>query len=122
MLHASSPQPTDAPGAEFVGISAHVIDLANQVDYAVGSVTVSGFEKIVEINPQHTDYVVLAVSGYNGAYNNGEAEVEARNAEYGARPDGSDYVNPKNICPARIYVGVKGKMEDGTLIILLFSY
>ena len=92
----------------------HAIDLANRVDYAVGSVTVSGFEKIVELNPQSTDYVVLSISGYNGAYNNGGAEVDARNAEYGPRPDGSDWVNPQNVCPARIYVGMKGKMEDGT--------
>ena len=91
----------------------HAMDLANQVDYAVGSVTVSGFEKIVEMNPQHTDYVILGVSGYNGAYNNGDAEIDARNAEYGMRPDGTPYVNPKNVCPARIYVGMKGKMEDG---------
>lgn len=111
---------TDAPGAEFVGISMHAMDLATKEDWAVGSVTVSGFEKIVEINPQHTDYVILGVSGYNGAYNNGQAEVDARNAEYGTRPDGSDYVNPQNICPGRIYVGVKGKMEDGKDESLIF--
>jgi len=105
---------TYAPGAEFVGISMHAMDLAAKEDWAVGSVTVSGFEKIVEVNPQHTDYVILALSGYNGAYNNGGAEVDARNAEYGPRPDGSDYVNPENVCPARIYVGMKGKMEDGS--------
>lgn len=91
----------------------HAMDLANGVDYAVGSVTNSGFEKIVELNPQHPDYVILGVSGYNGAYNNDEAEVEARNAEYGPRDDGKDYVSPTNVVPARIYVGIKGKMEDG---------
>ena len=99
----------------FVGISAHAMDLANKADYAVGSVTVSGFEKIVEINPKHSDYVVLSLSGYNGAYNNPEAEIDGRNAEYGNRPDGTSYVNPKNICPARIYVGMKGKMGDGKI-------
>ena len=36
-----------------------------------------------------------------------------RNEEYGTRSDGKDYVNPQNVCPARIYVGMKGKMEDG---------
>lgn len=96
-----------------MGISMHAMDLANGVDYAVGSVTNSGFEKIVEMNPQHKDYVILGVSGYNGAYNNGDAEVDARNAEYGNRPDGTPYVNPVNVCPARIYIGMKGKMEDG---------
>lgn len=44
----------------------HAIDLANKVDYAVGSVTNSGWEKIVEMNPMHTDYVILSLSGYNG--------------------------------------------------------
>ena len=100
-------------GKPYVGISMHAMDLAQKVDYAVGSVTVSGFEKIVELNPQHSDYVVLGLSGYNGAYNNPQAEIDGRNAEYGKRPDGTDYVNPVNICPARIYVGIKGKMEDG---------
>ena len=46
-------------GKPYVGISMHAMDLAQKVDYAVGSVTVSGFEKIVELKPQHSDYVVL---------------------------------------------------------------
>ncbi|EJK67681.1 hypothetical protein THAOC_11255 [Thalassiosira oceanica] len=104
---------TYAPGSSFVGISMHAMDLANAVDYAVGSVTVSGWEKIVELNPAHTDYVVLSLSGYNGAYNNPEGEIDGRNAEY-SKPDGTDYVDPKNVCPARIYIGMKGKMEDGS--------
>lgn len=106
---------TYVPGSEFVGISMHAIDLKNEVDYAVGSVTVTGWEKIVEINPKHTDYVVLALSGYNGAYDGDSAEVAARNAEYGPRPDGKPYVRTNDIAPARIYVGMKGKMEDGKL-------
>jgi len=104
---------TYAENAEHVGISMHAIDLAKGVDYAVGSVTNSGFEKIVELNPQHKDYIVLGVSGYNGSYGGSTAELDARNNEYGKRPDGTDYVNPKNVCPARIYIGMKGKMEDG---------
>ena len=73
----------------------------------------TGWEKIIEINPQHPDYVVLALSGYNGAYSGNTAELDARNAEYGKRPDGSDWVWTRDICPARIYIGIKGKMEDG---------
>jgi hypothetical protein len=42
---------TYAPGTDFVGIPARVIDLANGVDYAVGVFTQGDFEKIVEINP-----------------------------------------------------------------------
>jgi len=104
-------------GKEFVGISAHIQDLDNRVDYAIGSVTNTGFEKIVELNSQHKDYIILAVSGYNGDYSGNSAELDARNAEYGNRPDGQPYVWTKNICPARIYVGVKGKMEDGSLAV-----
>lgn len=100
-------------GSEFVGISMHAIDLANKVDYAVGAVTQTGFEKIAEINPMSTDYVVLGVSGYNGDYSGVSAELDARNAEYGTRDDGKDYVWTENIVPARIYIGMKGKMEDG---------
>ena len=99
----------------------HAIDLANGVDYAVGSVTLSGFEKIAELNPQHPDYVMLGVSGYNGDYTNGEREVDARNAEYGPRDDGNDYVAPENVVPARIYVGMKGKMEDGKINVKLVA-
>lgn len=44
------------------------MDLAKQIEYAVGSVTNSGFEKTIEINPQHTDYFILVISRYNGAY------------------------------------------------------
>lgn len=105
--------PTDAEGSEFVGLSMHAMDLANKVDYAVGAVTNSGFEKIVELNPQSTDYVVLAVSGYNGDFSGNTAEHEGRHEEYGMRPDGKEYAWTRNICPSRIYVGIKGKMEDG---------
>jgi hypothetical protein len=37
-----------------------------------------------------------------------------RNEEYGPRTDGKPYVWPENIVPFRMYVGVKGKREDGT--------
>jgi len=58
-------------------------------------------------------HLLLGVSGYNGSFGGSDAEVKARNTEYGNKPDGSAYVSPKNICPARIYIGMKGKMEDG---------
>ena len=80
----------------------------------MGAVTNSGFEKIVELNPMNKDYVILGVSGYNGAFSGSSAELDARNSEYGPRPDGTDYVSPTNVCPARIYIGMKGKMEDGS--------
>jgi hypothetical protein len=55
--------PTNGGPDGFVGLSAHAIDIANGVDYAVGAVTNSGFEKIVEFNSGHKDYVAWAVSG-----------------------------------------------------------
>lgn len=46
-----------------VGLSSHAIDLATKTDYAIGAMTNGGFEKIVEINPLHEDYVIFSVSG-----------------------------------------------------------
>lgn len=51
-------------------------------------------------------------SGYNGNFGSYDAVIEKRNASY-SRHDGKDFVKPENIVPARIYVGIKGKMEDG---------
>lgn len=48
---------------DLVGISAHAIDIATKTAYAIGSFTNGGFEKIVEINSLHKDYVVYSLSG-----------------------------------------------------------
>jgi hypothetical protein len=55
----------------------------------------------------------LFIKGYNGAYDNFTKVLDARNAEYGPRPDGKDWAWTKDIVPARVYIGVKGKKEDG---------
>lgn len=102
-----------ADGSMFVGLGGHAIDVHTKTAYALGVFSQGGFEKIVEINPQHPDYVMFGVSGYNGAFSGTSAVLEARNAEF-KRADGSDYVWPQNIVPFRIYVGVKGKCEDGS--------
>ena len=47
----------------FVGIGVHVLDIENKALHAVGSFSQGGFEKNVEINSQHPDYVIFAVSG-----------------------------------------------------------
>ena len=47
----------------FVGLSAHAIDLATKTDYALGCFTNGGFEKIVELNSLHEDYVIFSPSG-----------------------------------------------------------
>lgn len=100
-------------GSNFVGLSAHALDVKNKALHALGVFSNGGFEKIVEINSQHPDYVMFSISGYTGAFKGYDAELEARNAEYN-RTDGKDYIWTNNIHPARIYVGVKGKMEDGS--------
>jgi hypothetical protein len=52
--------------------------------------------------------------GYNGDFTGNSAVLQARKDEYGMRPDGEEYVWSENIVPFRIFVGVKGKMEDGS--------
>eukprot|EP00986_Skeletonema_menzelii_P002778 scaffold790_cov149-Skeletonema_menzelii.AAC.23 len=101
---------------EFVGQSAHALDLDTKTLYAVGGFTNGGFEKNVEIN--------IAISGYNGAFDNGDVIpgetiypdhiTELRNELYGPRTDGKNYTWTMNIVPYRIYVGIKGKLEDGS--------
>jgi hypothetical protein len=55
----------------FVGIGVQIIDLSEDTIHAVGVFGQGGFEKNVELNPQHTDYVVFGSSGYNGAFGDG---------------------------------------------------
>jgi hypothetical protein len=52
-----------AEGSMFVGIGVHAIDLAEKTAYAVGSFSMGGFEKNVEINAQNPDYVMFGMSG-----------------------------------------------------------
>jgi hypothetical protein len=95
------------------------LDVARKTLWAVGVFGQGGYEKIVEINSQHPDYVIWAPSGYNGDFSPTEAltkPIQDRNAEYGMRQDGKPYIWPQNIFPMRIYVGIKGKMEDGKYI------
>jgi hypothetical protein len=46
------------------------------------------------------------------------AVLQARKDEYGdangQRPDGMDYIWPENVVPFRMYVGIKGLLEDGS--------
>jgi hypothetical protein len=55
--------------------------------------------------------VIFSLAGYNGEFGN-SFPLTAKNA-MGKRDDGSNYIWSENVHPARIYVGVKGKMEDG---------
>jgi len=105
---------------DFVGLSAHAINLAKSSMHAVGAFTLGGFEKIVEINPLHKDYVIFAVSGYNGDFGSYPQIIAKRNAAY-QRKDGKPFVRPRHTHPARIYIGKKGYMENGKLKCLNFT-
>lgn len=99
-------------GPQLTHSQAHVIDVHTKTAYAVGAFSLGGFEKITEINPQHPDYVMFAVSGYNGDFSGVDRVLAEKNNS--TRPDGTPWVWTQNIVPFRLYVGVKGKMEDGS--------
>lgn len=94
-------------GSNFTGLGVHVVDLANYVLYATGVFTLGGMEKIVEVNCGHPDYVCFSPSGYNGAFG------VSSPLRQGTRPDGTSYVWPQDIVPARLYVGKKGVNAAG---------
>ena len=102
-------------GSDYTGIPAHVIDLATNTAYATGVFTLGGFEKIVEFNCGHPDFVCFAPSGYNGNFGVSRSTEATRKNAIGTRPDGTSYVFPKYIVPARVYVGVKGRNAQGAV-------
>jgi hypothetical protein len=58
---------------------------------------------------------VFGLSGYNGEFgSNIQDTLAERIRVYGTKPDGTNYVWTKHIVPYRIYIGVKGKKEDGS--------
>jgi len=100
-------------GSDYTGIPAHVIDLSTFEMYATGVFTLGGFEKIVEMNCGHPDFVCFAPSGYNGNFGVTKDVEAARKNALGKRPDGTDYVFTEYVVPARVYVGVKGYDAKG---------
>ncbi|MEM7694168.1 MAG: calcium-binding protein [Pseudomonadota bacterium] len=72
-----------------MGLASIVVDLANETAYTVPALGQSGYEKIMPINPQNPNYVVLVLAGYN------------------------HNVEP---APLKIYVGLKGADVDGSPI------
>ena len=101
----------------FAGLTAHVIDIASKKLYATGAFGQGGYEKIVEFNCGHEDFVCFSPSGYNGNFGGDAmktAIVNRRKAIAAKRPDNTDWVYPQNVVPARIYVGRKGYKADGT--------
>lgn len=70
-----------------MGLASIVTDIANETAYTVPALGQTGYEKIMPINPQHPDYVVMVLAGYN----------------HNLEP-----------APLKIYVGLKGADVDGS--------
>jgi hypothetical protein len=95
-------------------LQAHVIDIKNKAIWATGVFTNGGFEKIYELNSQHPDFVIFGVSGYNGDFGpNTQTTLDRRKALFNLTGYGNPYVWTDNIHPFRVYVGRKGKLENG---------
>lgn len=47
----------------FVGNTYHALDVTTDTMYAIGAMSMGGFEKSAEINAQHPEYVMIAMSG-----------------------------------------------------------
>ncbi|MEL6167790.1 MAG: calcium-binding protein [Pseudomonadota bacterium] len=69
-----------------MGLASIVVDIANETAYTVPALGQTGYEKLMPINPQHPDYVVIVLAGYN----------------HDLEP-----------APLKIYVGLKGADVDG---------
>ncbi|NNE54133.1 MAG: calcium-binding protein [Sulfitobacter sp.] len=72
-----------------MGLASVVVDIDTRTAYTVPAMGQTGYEKILPINPQHPDYVVLVLAGYN----------------HDLEP-----------APLKIYIGRKGLKADGTPI------
>eukprot|EP00959_Pyramimonas_sp_CCMP1952_P178029 3721003-Pyramimonas_sp.AAC.1 len=79
-----------ASDTSLVGLPAHAIDIATKTAYAWAP-TVSGFEKPSQFNADSTEYVAIAISGYNGAFGSVDYMLANKKAMYGTRPDGADW-------------------------------
>ena len=72
-----------------MGLASVVVDIANETAYTVPALGQTGYEKLMPINSGHKDYVVIVASGYN----------------HGVSP-----------APLKVYVGMKDRLADGSVI------
>jgi hypothetical protein len=72
-----------------LGLASIVVDIKNKTAYTVPALGQTGYEKLMPINSNHKDYVVIVAAGYN----------------HGQEP-----------APNRIYVGMKNRAADGSEI------
>ncbi len=75
--------------AKTMGLASVVVDVKNQVAYTAPALGQTGYEKLMPINPQHEDYVVIVGAGYN----------------HNQEPS-----------PLKVYVGMKDRLADGSEI------
>ena len=78
-----------ADSAATMGLASVVVDIATNTAYTVPALGQTGYEKLMPINSNHKDYVVIVAAGYN----------------HGQEP-----------APNRIYVGMKNRAADGSEI------
>jgi hypothetical protein len=75
--------------AKTMGLASVVVDVKNQVAYTAPALGQTGYEKLMPINPQHEDYVVIVGAGYN---------------------------HNQEPAPLKVYVGMKDRLADGSEI------
>lgn len=73
--------------AKTMGLASVVVDVKNQVAYTAPALGQTGYEKLMPINPQHEDYVVIVGAGYN---------------------------HNQEPAPLKVYVGMKDRLADGS--------
>ncbi len=78
-----------ADSAATMGLASVVVDIANGVAYTAPALGQTGYEKMMPINSGHADYIVVVTSGYN----------------HGQEP-----------APLKVYVGMKNRLPDGSMI------
>lgn len=78
-----------ADSAATMGLASVVVDIANGTAYTAPALGQTGYEKMMPINSGHEDYVVIVTSGYN----------------HGQEPS-----------PLKVYVGMKDRLADGSVI------
>lgn len=72
-----------------MGLASVVVDIANNTAYTVPALGQTGYEKMMPINSGHKDYVVIVTSGYN---------------------------HSQEPSPLKVYVGMKDRLADGSMI------
>lgn len=78
-----------ADSSASLGLASIAVDINNKTAYTVPALGQTGYEKLMPINSGHKDYVVIVAAGYN----------------HGQEP-----------APNRIYVGIKNRNADGSVI------